>query len=265
MNAKSKVAEWSDKVQDAHSSKNTADFEHASANLAQHQLAFEAIVSLLVALDSSVPKTNATLAPAPPLVGPGASTPREVEWTEERIQFTTARINDLERKMALQDHLLERIKAEQQAIDALSPLPSTVNSRSLSQVHLRSLEQTIADLREANDSLVVRVAEAEETIEGILNEVVEDPEGEKFSRATRLKEIFQDYRAFTEKAKTAIGVAESNSRVFDALRTQAERAIADWNKVCQDLQAARDEMMEIRNREKEVRFRFDTPGACELN
>lgn len=131
---------WKDEIQDAQSLKNCADFEsfskeaeaeinfrisHASTNLAQHQFTFEVIVSLLVALDSSVPKTNTALAPAPPSVGlAGAPTSREVEWMQERTQFTTGRMNDLERKIALQDQMLERIMTEQEVIDALPPLHS---------------------------------------------------------------------------------------------------------------------------------------------
>jgi hypothetical protein len=297
LKAKSEVMEWQGEVKVAHSLKNRAGFEslspeaqaeinsrisYATANVVQHQLAFEAIVSQSIALDRSVSKTNAALAPAPPASGPGATTPREIEWMQERIQFATVRMDDLEKKLALQDQLLERIKAEQKAVAALPSLPSTAGLRSPMEVddgdgvldntpslkrkrtgdddhrvssRRRTLARTIADLREANDGLVDRVAEAEGTIEGILNDVVEDPEGEESSRATRLKEIFQDYQAFIENAKTAVETTESNSRVVDALRTEAERAIADWSEAYQEFQVVRDEAMEIRNREKEVRCR----------
>ena len=40
------------------------------------------------------------------------------------------RMDDLERKLAKQDQLLEQIKLEQEAIDALPRLPSIVSSRS---------------------------------------------------------------------------------------------------------------------------------------
>jgi len=66
-----------------------------------------------------------------------------------------------------------------------------------------------------------------------------------------LKEIFQDYQTFIENAKGAVEVTESNSRVVQALRTEAERAIADWNEVYQEFQLVRNETMEIHNREKE--------------
>lgn len=310
MKAKSEVREWQDEVNVAQSWRNRAGFESfskeardqiqaritfATTNLVQHQLAFEAIVSQSIALDRDVSKTNAALAPPPPAPSPRETSHREMELMQERIQFATLRMDDLERKLALQDQLVERVKAEQEAVAALPQLPSSASSWSPVAVndgdgvldHMpslkrkrtddddsrpssrrRSLARTIADLQESNDTLTDRIAEAEGTIEGILNDVVEDPEGEESSRATRLKEIFQDYQSFIENAKTAVEATERNSRVVEALKTEAERAIADWNEVYQEFQTVRNEAMEIHKREKEVIrpseflepiYRADTP------
>lgn len=299
MKAKSEVMDWQDEVKLAQSLKSRTGFEsfspeaqaqinsrisHATTNLVQHQLAFEAIVSQSIALDRNVSKTNSVSAPAPAASSPTAAKPHEIEWMQERILFATLRMDDLERKQALQDQLLDRIKAEQEAVAALSQLPSTASSRSPMETddgdgvldhtpslkrkrtddddsrpssRRRPLARAIAGLREANDALIDRIAEAEGTIEGILNDVVEDPDGEESSRATRLKEIFQDYQSFIENAKAAGEITESNSRVVEALRTEAERAIADWNEVYQEFQAVRNEAMEIHSREKEVRSPFE--------
>ena len=307
MKAKSEVMEWQDEVKVAQSLKNRAGLEsfspeaheqidsrisYATTNLVQHQLAFEAIVCQSIALDRGVSRTNADLAPAPPASDPTATTPREIEWMQERIQFATVRMDDLERKLTLQDQLLERVKAEQEAVAVPPQLSSNAGPRSLMELddgdgvldHIpslkrkrtgdddnkpssrrRSLARTIADLQEANDGLIDRVAEAEGTIEGILNDVVEDPEGEESSRATRLKEIFQDYQMFVENAKTAIEATESNSRVVDALRTEAERAIADWSEVLQEFKAVRNETMEIHSREKAVRRPIRISDGCVLS
>lgn len=288
--------EWQDEVAVAQSLKNRAGFEscspevqekinarisYATTNLVQHQLAFETIVCQSIALERVPSKTNAASAPPAPALGPGATTtPREIEWMQDRIQYATVRMDELERKLALQDQLLERIKAEEVAVNALPQLRSTADSRSPMEVddgdgvldHMpslkrkrvdeddnrpasrrKSLARTITDLQEANDGLIDRIAEAEGTIEGILNDVVEDPEGEESSRATRLKEIFQDYQTFVENSKAAIEVTESNSRVVEALKTEAERAIADWSEVYQEFQTVRNEAVEIHKREKEVR------------
>ena len=298
MKSKSEVMEWQDEVQLAQSLKNRAGFDtfsaeaqaqvdsriaYATKNLAQHQLAFEAFVSQSIALDRSVSEANAALAPAPAGPDPRAATPREIEWMQERIKAATARADELEKKLALQDQLLERLKTEQAAIAALPQLPSVTSSGSPMEVddgdgvldnipslkrkrtddddprpssRRRSLARDVADLQKANEALIDRVAEAEGTIEGILNDVVEDPEGEELSRATRLKEIFQDYQTFIESAKTAAEVTESNSRVVEALKTEAERAIADWSEVNHEFEMARAEAMEIHVRAKEVSCRF---------
>jgi len=169
------------------------------------------------------------------------------------------------------------LKVEQEAVAALPPLPSATGSGSPMEVddgdgildgmpslkrkraddddprpssRRRSLARDVADLRKSNEELVDRVAEAEGTIEGILNDVVEDPEGEESSRATRLKEIFQDYQSFIENARTATEVTERNSRVVEALKTEAERAIADWNEVYQEFETVRNEATEIHARAK---------------
>lgn len=302
MKAKSEIMEWQDEVKLAQSFKNRAGYESlspdaraqidarvtfATTNLVQHQLAFEAIVSQSIALDRSVSKTNAALAAAPSVPDPRAAAAREIEWVEEKIHSTAARMDDLERKLALQDRLFEQIKAEQEAIAALPQAPARSQSPMLMEVddgdgvldHMpslkrkraddddrrpssrrRSLARTIADLQEANDALIDRVAEAEGTIEGILNDVVEDPEGEESSRATRLKEIVQDYQTFIENAKTAAEVTESNSRVVEALRTEAERAVADWNEAYQEFEVVRNEAIGISNREKEVSTDFGFQG-----
>jgi hypothetical protein len=295
MKAKSEVTEWQDEVKLAQSLKNRSGFDtlspetqtqinarvnHATMNLVQHQLAFEAIVSQSIALDRTVSKTNATLSSAPTAGDPQAATPREIEWMQERIQFATVRMDDLERKLALQDQLLERIKAEQEVV---ATLPSGAGARSSMEVddgdgvldlmpslkrkrvddddhrppsRRKSLARTVADLREANEALVDRIEQAEGTIDGILNDAVEDPEGEESSRATRLKEIVQDYQACIENAKTAVEVSERNSRFVETLRTEAVRAIADWNAAYQEFEVVRNEAVEIHNREKEVRCRF---------
>lgn len=302
MKAKSEIMEWQDEVKLAQSFKNRAGYESlspdaraqidarvtfATTNLVQHQLAFEAIVSQSIALDRSVSKTNAALAAVPSVPDPRAAAAREIEWVEEKIHSTAARMDDLERKLALQDRLFEQIKAEQEAIAALPQAPARSQSPMLMEVddgdgvldHMpslkrkraddddrrpssrrRSLARTIANLQEANDALIDRVAEAEGTIEGILNDVVEDPEGEESSRATRLKEIVQDYQTFIENAKTAAEVTESNSRVVEALRTEAERAVADWNEAYQEFEVVRNEAIEISNREKEVSTDFGFQG-----
>lgn len=302
MKAKSEIMEWQDEVKLAQSFKNRAGYESlspdaraqidarvtfATTNLVQHQLAFEAIVSQSIALDRSVSKTNAALAAVPSVPDPRAAAAREIEWVEEKIHSTAARMDDLERKLALQDRLFEQIKAEQEAIAALPQAPARSQSPMLMEVddgdgvldHMpslkrkraddddrrpssrrRSLARTIADLQEANDALIDRVAEAEGTIEGILNDVVEDPEGEESSRATRLKEIVQDYQTFIENAKTAAEVTESNSRVVEALRTEAERAVADWNEAYQEFEVVRNEAIGISNREKEVSTDFGFQG-----
>ena len=280
LKAKSEVIEWQDEVKEAQSLKNRVGFEslspeakaaidsrisYAMTNLVQYELAFEVIVSQSIALDRSVSKINATLAPAPAPAGPGASTPREIEWMQERIKFAMVRMDDLERKLALQDQLLDRIKVEQAAVNALPRLPSTVSSRSPMEVddgdgvldHTpSSLARTSSDLREAGDDLTIRVAEAERTIEGSFNGVLEDPEGEGSSRVTRLKETFQNYRTFIKNAKTALGVTENNSLIIGALRTEAERAIFEWEKLYQEFEAVLGEVMGFRNEEKEVRHRI---------
>lgn len=299
MKAKSEVVEWQDEVKVAQSLKNRAGFEslspeaqaqmtsrisYATTNLVQHQLAFEAIVSQSIALDLNVSKANAALVSAPPPLERNTATPREIEWMQERIRFATLRMDELERKLALQDQLMERIRVEQEAVVALPQLSSTDSSRSPMETEdgdgmldripslkrkrteededrpssrRKSLARTIADVQEANDSLIDRIAEAEGTIEGILNDVVEDPEGEESSRATRLKEIFQDYQTFIENSRTAVEVTDSNSRVVEALKMEADRAIANWNETYQEFQAVRNEAVEINNREKEVRSRFE--------
>jgi len=297
MKSKSEVMEWQDEVKLAQSLRDRAGFDtfsaeaqaqvdsriaYATKNLVQHQLAFEAFVSQSIALDRSVSKANAALVPAQAVPDPLAATPREIEWMQERIKAATARADELEKKLALQDQLLERLKTEQAAIAALPPLPSVTISGSPMEVddgdgvldnipslkrkrtddddprpssRRRSLARDIADLQKANEAFVDRIAEAEGTIEGILNDVVEDPEGEELSRATRLKEIFQDYQTFIESAKTATEVTERNSRVVDALKTEAERAIADWSEAHREFQMVRTEATEIHVRTKEVSCR----------
>lgn len=298
MVAKSETMEWEDEVKLAQSFKDRPSFDtyspevqaeinsritYATKNLVEHQLKFETIVSKSIELDRSMSKANAALVPAPTVPDPRATTPREIEWMEERIQAATARADELEKKLALQDQLLERLKAEQEAVAALPRFPSAVNPRSPMEVddgdgvldempslkrkrtdddeprpssRRRSLARSVADLQEANETLVDRIAEAEGTIEGILDGVVEDPEGEESSRATQLKEIFQDYQAFIENARTAVEVTERNSQVVGVLKTEAERAIADWNEAYQEFEAVRNEAMEIQVRAKEVRCRW---------
>jgi len=291
MKTKSEVMEWEEETTVAQSLKNRLNFNsfspevqtqinarivHATNNLVQHQLAFEALVSQSIALDRRVSKANAALKPVPAVPDPQATTPREIEWMQEQMQVATARMDELEKKLALQDHLLERLKAEQEAVAALPPLPpkspmevddgdgvldaipslkrkrgNDGEPRASSQ--RRSLTRSVADLREANEALVDRIAEAEGTIEGLLNDVVEDPEGEESSRATRLKEIFQDYQTFIENAKTSVEVMEGNSQIVETLKQEAERAIADWNEVFQEFEVARGEANEIQVREKQVR------------
>jgi hypothetical protein len=228
-----------------------------------------------------VSRANAALAPAPAAPDPRAATPREIEWMEEKIKAATAKADELEKKLALQDQLLERLKVEQKAVAALPPLPSATGSGSPMEVddgdgildgmpslkrkrldsddprpssRRRSLARDVADLQTANEALVDRIAEAEGTIDGILNGVVEDSEGEESSRVTRLKEIFQDYQIFIENAKTATEVTERNSRVVEALKTEAERAIADWNDAYQEFEMVRDEATEINSRAEEVSY-----------
>ena len=294
MKAKSEVMEWKDEVKVAQSLKNRAGFDtfspeaqvqidsriaYATENLVQHQLTFEALVSQSIELDRSVSKANTALAPVPAVPDPRAATPREIEWMQERIKAATDRANELEKKLALQDQLLERLKVEQEAVAALPPLPSATSSGSPMEVddgdgvldnvpslkrkrtddddprpssRRKSLARNVADLQKANEELVDRIAEAEGTIEGILNDVVEDPEGEESSRATRLKEIIQDYQTFIENAKTAAEVTERNSRVVEALKTEAERAVADWNEAYKEFEVVRDEATEIRARAEGV-------------
>lgn len=298
MKAKSEVMEWQDEVELAQSFKNRAGFDafspeaqaqvnsrisYATGNLVQHQLAFEALISQSIALDQSVSNANAALTPAPAVPDPRAATPREIEWMQERIQAATARADELEKKLALQDQLLERLKAEQEAVAALPSLPSASRSRSSMEIddgdgildgapslkrkrtdddelrppsRRKTLARNVADLQEANEALVDRIAEAEGTIEGILNDAVEDPEGEESSRAIRLKEIFQDYQTFIENAKTAVEATERNSQVVEVLKTEAERAIADWSEAYQEFEVVRNEAMEIQAREKKVRYRL---------
>jgi len=297
MTAKSKVMDWKDEVKMAQSLKNRAGFDtfspevqaqidsqlaHATKKLVKKQLKFEAFVSKSIALDISVSNANAALAPAPAVPDPRAATPREIEWMQERIKAATTRADELEKKLALQDQLMERLKVEQDAVAALPPLPSTTISGSPMEVddeggvldnmpslkrkrtddddprpssRRRSLARDVVDLRKANEELVDRIAEVEGTIEGILNDVVEDPEGEESSRATRLKEIFQDYHTFIESAKTAVEVTECNSRVVEALKAEAERAIADWNAAYQEFEVVRDEATEIHARAEGVSYR----------
>ena len=302
MKAKSEVMEWQDEVKVAQSLKERVGFAtsspevqaqissriaYATANLVQHQLSFEALVSQSISLDRNVSKTNAAMAPAPTVPDPHAATPREVEWMQERIQAAAVRMDELEKKLALQDELLERIKVEQDAIAALPPTASAASPRTpmevddgdgvLDQVpalkrkrthdddsrpssRRRSLARTVADLQDSNDALIDRIEQAEGTIEGILNDVVEDPEGEESSRATRLKEIVQDYQTFIENAKAAIDVTERNSGVVDALKTEAELAIADWDEAYREFEVVRNEAMGIQAREKEVRSRSRSPS-----
>ena len=297
MRAKSEVMDWKDEVKMAQSLKDHAGFDtfssevqaqidsrlaYATKKLVKRQLEFEAFVSQSIALDRSVSKANAALAPAPTVPDPRAATPREIDWMQERIKAATARADELEKKLALQDQLMERLKAEQEAVAALPSLPSAASSESPMEVdggdgvldnmpslkrkrtddddprpssRRRSLARDVVDLQKANEELVDRIAEAEGTIEGILNDVVEDPEGEESSRATRLKEIFQDYHTFIESAKTAVEVTECNSRVVEALKAEAERAIADWNAAYQEFEAVRDEATEIHARAEEVSYR----------
>lgn len=297
MRAKSEVMDWKDEVKMAQSLKNHAGFDtfspevqaqidsrlaYATKKLVKHQLEFEAFVSQSIALDRSVSKANAALAPAPAVPDPRAATPREIDWMQERIKAATARADELEKKLALQDQLIEQLKVEQETIAALPPLPSAASSGSPMEVdggdgildnmpslkrkrtddddprpssRRRSLARDVVDLQKANEELVDRIAEAEGTIEGILNDVVEDPEGEESSRATRLKEIFQDYYTFIESAKTAVEVTERNSRVVEALKAEAERTIADWNAAYQEFEAVRDEATEIHARAEEVSYR----------
>ena len=298
MKAKSEIMEWQDEVKVAQSLKDRAGFDtfspevqaqinsritYATKNLVQYQLAFETLVSQSIALDRSVSKVNATLTRAPVVSDPRAATPREIEWMEDRINAATARADELEKKLALQDQLLERLRTEQEAVATLPPLSSAASPRSPMEVddgdgvldkvpslkrkrldyddprpssRRKSLARNVADLREANELLVDRIAEAEGTIEGILNDVVEDPEGEESTRASRLKEIFQDYQTFIENAKTAVEDTERNSRVVDVLKAEAERAIADWSEVYQEFKVVQNEAMEIHARAKEVRFLF---------
>jgi len=305
MKAKSEIVDWEEEAEVAQSLKNRAGFEtfspevqaqinsritYARGNLVRHQLAFEALVSQSIALDRNVSKVNAALTPASAVPNPRTTTPREIEWMEERIQTATARMDELESKLRLQDQLLERLKAEQEAVAALPPLPSTASPRSPMDVddgdgildrvsslkrkrtdddetrpssRRRSLARDVADLREANEALVDRIAEAEGTIEGFLNDVVEDPEGEESSRAIRLKEIFQDYQAFAENAKTSIETTERNSRVVEVLKTEAERAIADWNEVYQEFEVVQKESVELHARGKEVSYLFWYPGPLD--
>ncbi|KAF9789895.1 hypothetical protein BJ322DRAFT_1044765 [Thelephora terrestris] len=289
MKAKSEVMDWQDEVKMAQSYKNRAGYEsfspearaqvdarvtYATTNLVQHQLAFEAIVSQSIALDRNVSKTYAALAPAPP--DTRAATAREIEWVQEKIQFATVRMDELEQKLALQDRLLEQIKAEQESL-AAAPPPASSTPLSWSPMEVedgdgvldhtpplkrkraddddprpssrrKSMARTIADLRKANETLVDRITEAEGAIDVILNDVVEDSEGEDLSRVTRLKEIVQDYQTFSESAKTAAEVTESNSRVVVALTTEAERALADWDEVYQEFEVVRKDAAEIDNR-----------------
>lgn len=297
MNTKSAIMDWEEETKAAQSLKNRAGFDafstevqaqvdsritYAANKLVQYQLAFEALIFQSIELDRSVSKTNAALTPAP---DPRATTPREIEWMEERIRVATARMDELEKKLTLQDQMLERLKAEQEAVAALPPLPpaATASPRSSTEVddedgvldmvpslkrkrgdedeprpslRHRSLARSVADLQELNEALVDRIAEAEGTIEGILNDVVEDPEGEESSRATRLKEIVQDYLAFIENAKASIEATQNNSGVVEALKIEAERAIANWNEEYQVLEAAQNEAGEIQARETQVRHRY---------
>ena len=299
MKSKSEVMDWGEEVKLAQSLKDRAGFDtfsteaqaqidsrikYATTNLVQHQLEFEAFVSQSIALDRTVSKVNAASAPAPTAPDPRAATPREIEWMQERIRAATVKADELEKKLAFQDQLLERLKAEQEAVAALPRLTSVDSPRSPMDVddtdglldgipslkrkrtedddprpsaRRRSLARNVTDLREANEALIDRIAEAEGTIEGILDGVVEDPEGEECSRATRLKEIFQDYRTFIENAKTAADVTESNSRVVEALKKEAERAVADWNDAYQEFEVVRNEAIEIHARAKEVRYNSD--------
>jgi len=292
MKAKSEAMEWEGEIKVAQSLKNRLNFDtfspevqtqinariiRATNNLVQHQLAFEALVSQSIALDQRVSKANAVLKPSPAVPDPRAATPREIEWMQERIQVATTRMDELEKKLALQDQLLERLKAEQEAVAALPPVPPRSpmevddgdgvldSAPSLKRKRgnddeprpssrRRSLARSVADLQEANEALVDRIAEAEGTIEGLLNDVVEDPEGEESSRASRLKEIFQDYQTFIESAKTSVEVTEGNSRLVEALKREAERAIANWNEAYQEFETAKNEANEIQAREKQVRF-----------
>ena len=294
MKTKSDVMEWEEEIKVAQSLKNRLNFDtfspevqtqinariiYATNNLVHHQLAFEALISQSIALDQSVSKANAALKPAPSVPDPRAATPREIEWMQERIQVATTRMDELEKKLALQDQLLERLKAEQEAVAALPPapprspmavddgdgvldsVPSLKRKRGNDDEprpssRRRSLARSVADLREANEALVDRIAEAEGTIEGLLNDVVEDPEGEESSRATRVKEIFQDYQTFIESARTSIEVTEGNSRLVEALKVEAEQAIANWNEVYQEFETVRDEANEIQAREQQVRSPF---------
>ena len=291
MRTKTEVMEWEEETKVAQSLKNRLNFDtlspeaktqinariiHATNSLIQHQLAFEALVSQSVALDQRVSKANAALKPAPAEPDPPAASPREIEWMQERIQVATARMDELEKKLALQDQLLERLKAEQEAVAALPPLPPQSpmevddgdgvldavpslkrkrgdNDEPRPSSRRRSLVRSVADLREANEALVDRIAEAEGTIEGLLNDVVEDPEGEESSRATRLKEVFQDYQTFIENAKVSVEVTERNSGIVEDLKREADRAIANWNEAYQEFEAARIEADEIQARETQVR------------
>lgn len=297
MKTKSEIMEWEEETKLAQSLRNRDGFNkfspeiqaqinsritYAMNNVVQHQLAFEALVSQSIALDRSVSKANAALTPAPAVPDPRATTPREIEWMQEQIQAAAARMDELDKKLALQDQLLERLKAEQAAVAALPPLPPAASpespmddddgdgildmmpslkrkrvddDESQPSSRRRSFARSVADLQEANEALVDRIAEAEGTIEGFLNDVVEDPEGEETSRATRLKEIVQDYQAFIENAKASIEATESNSGVVEALKGEAERAIADWNEVYRELEAAQNEASEIQVRETQVRYR----------
>ena len=295
MKAKSEVMEWEEEVKAAQSLKNRTAFEtfseevqvqirsritYATKNLVQNQLAFEALVAQSIELDRNVSKANAALIPAPTVPDPRAAKPREIEWMQERIKVVTARMDELEVKLALQDRLLEQLKAEQAAVAALPPLSSAASPRSPMRVddedgildrmpslkrkrtddgesrpssRHRSLARSVAHLKEATEALDDRVSQAEGTIEGFLNDVVEDSDGEEFSRVARLKEIFQEYLTFIESAKTSIEATENNSVLVEALKTEAERAIADWNEAYQEFEGVRNEAMEIQAREKEVR------------
>lgn len=303
MKTKSEVIEWEGEIKVAQSHKNRLNFDtfspgvqtqinariiHATNNLVQRQLAFEALVSQSIALDQRVSKANLPLKPAPTVPDPQMATPREIEWMQERMQVATTRMDELEKKLALQDQLLERLKVEQEAVAALPPVPprspmevddgdgvlDSVPSLKRKRGNdgeprpssrRRSLARSVADLREANEVLVDRIAEAEGTIEGLLNDVVEDPEGEESSRAVQLKEIFQDYQTFIESAKTSIEVTEGNSRLVEALKREAERAITDWNEVYRDFETVRNEANEIQAREKQVRFQSSYPPKLGLH
>lgn len=295
MKTKSEIIDWEEETRAAQSLKNRPDFDTfskgiqtqincrvtcATSNLVKRQLAFEALVSQSIALDQSVSKANAALEPPPAVPNPPAATPSEIEWMEERIKVVTTRMDELDKKLALQDQLMKRLEVEQAAVAALPPVPprspvetevdygdgilDTVPSLKRKREHdeeprppsrRRSLARSVADLHEMNEALVDRIEEAEGTIEGILNDVVEDPEGEESTRAGRLKEIIQDYQMFVENARSSIEATEGNARVVEALKSEAERAIADWNHAYQEFETAQNETKEIHVREDEVRSR----------